>query len=320
VKEDSEEYRNFIFAGKEAVVRRWLEAGADGWRLDVADELPDDFIYGLHQAVRETDPNAIVIGEVWEDGSTKIAYGKRRKHLLGRHLDGLMNYPFRTALIQFLLQGDGEGFRNSMETLRENYPRSAFYSAMNSLGTHDTLRILTYLGTGSERWERSKEWRSSYQMEPYELERGKRLLRLGFLVLFSFPGAPTVYYGDEAGMTGYEDPFNRCPFPWGREDGEMVRYCSKLGNYRKKSEPLRQGSIRWGTCRDGVLSYTRSWEGECVAAAVNSSTVPQEVCLPWNGAEAVDVFTRRRYRSEKGTIRFYLPAQGGVLLENVPNG
>ena len=315
VKEDSQDYRNFIFGGKQAVVRRWLEAGADGWRLDVADELPDDFIHGLHEAVRETDPNAIVIGEVWEDGSTKIAYGKRRKHLLGGHLDGLMNYPFRTALIDFLLKGDGVGFRDSMETLRENYPRSAFYSAMNSLGTHDTLRILTYLGTGSECWERSKEWRSEYEMAPYELERGRRLLRLGFLVLFTFPGAPTVYYGDEAGMTGYEDPFNRCTFPWGKEDRELVRYCARLGNYRKQSLPLRQGTIRWGTCREGVLSYTRRWEGGCVAAAANSSEGPQEVKIPWDGGDAVDLFTRRRCRPEKGYLRLYLPPQSGVLLE-----
>jgi glycosidase len=202
-----------------------------------------------------------------------------------------------------------------METLRENYPRSAFYSAMNSLGTHDTLRILTYLGTGSECWERSKEWRSHYEMAPYELERGRRLLRLGFLVLFSFPGAPTVYYGDEAGMTGYEDPFNRCTFPWGKEDRELVRYCSKLGNYRKHSLPLRQGAIRWGTCREGVLSYTRSWEGGCVAAAANSSDGPQEVKIPWEGGVAVDLFTRRTFRPEKGYLRFYLPPQSGMLLE-----
>jgi 4-alpha-glucanotransferase len=202
-----------------------------------------------------------------------------------------------------------------METLRENYPRSAFYSAMNSLGTHDTLRILTYRGTGSERWERSKEWRSRYEMAPYELERGRRLLRLGFLVLFSFPGAPTVYYGDEAGMTGYEDPFNRCTFPWGKEDRELVDFCSTLGNYRKASEPLRQGGILWGTCREGVLSYQRSWDEKEVVIAVNSSETPQEVQVPWDGGEAVDLFTSRRYRPEKGTLHFYLPPQSGVLLE-----
>ncbi len=133
VNESNPDYRNFIFAGQDSVVRRWLRAGADGWRLDVADELPDDFVHGIHQAAREEKPDAVVIGEVWEDGSTKIAYGVRRKHILGGHCDGLMNYPLRSAILAFFTGGGGEHFVESMETIRENYPAFAFYSAMNSL-------------------------------------------------------------------------------------------------------------------------------------------------------------------------------------------
>ena len=199
-------YREFIFGGEDSVVRRWLRAGADGWRLDVADELPDDFVAGIHAAARAEKPDAVVIGEVWEDGSTKVAYGVRRKHILGRHCDGLMNYPFRGAALDYLRGGDAADFMETMETLRENYPPFAYYSAMNSLGTHDTPRILTLLGVGSECRERSREWRASFRMEADQRRRGKELLKLGAALLFAFPGSPTVYYGDEAGMEGFEDP------------------------------------------------------------------------------------------------------------------
>ena len=138
VEENHPDYRDFIFGGRDSVVRHWLRCGADGWRLDVADELPDDFIAQLRCAMEEEKSDALLIGEVWEDGSNKIAYDRRRRYLLGSETHGLMNYPFRTAALQWLCGGDASDFRESMETLRENYPPDAFYSAMNFLSTHDT--------------------------------------------------------------------------------------------------------------------------------------------------------------------------------------
>lgn len=317
VNERNENYRDFIFRDEQSVVRRWLRAGADAWRLDVADELPDDFVRGIHEAARKENPNAFVLGEVWEDGSTKIAYGVRRKHLLGNHLDGLMNYPFRTALLNFLLGDTGMQFRDSMETLRENYPKSAFYSAMNALGTHDTLRILTYLGVGSERRDQTKDWRAVYQMTESEQQRGIRLLKLGAIVLFAFPGAPTVFYGDEAGMTGFEDPFNRQTYPWGRENQELVTYFSCLGNFRKRCEPLRRGDLRWGTCGNRVLSFVRSLEGEEAAAAVNPGLEEETVVLPWNSGAARDILSGQIFEAENGELRLTLAPGCGILAESV---
>ena len=161
VNEGEDSYRDYIIRGEHSIVRRWLQAGADGWRLDVADELPDDFIHGIHAAARQAKPEAVIIGEVWEDGSNKIAYGVRRRHILGGHCDGLMNYPFRNALLSFLLGEDAFRFRQAMETLRENYPPFAWRSAMNFLGTHDTPRILTLLGTGGDGREHDKDGRPS---------------------------------------------------------------------------------------------------------------------------------------------------------------
>ena len=274
VNENDPGYREFIFGGEDSVVRRWLRAGADGWRLDVADELPDDFVHGIHAAARAEKPDAVVIGEVWEDGTNKIAYGVRRKHLLGGHCDGLMNYPFRTALLDYLQGGGAERFVEEMETLREHYPPFAFYSAMNALGTHDTLRVLTLLGAGGAHTDKTKDWRAAHRMTPYERKYGKDLLKAGAAVLFCFPGSPTVYYGDEAGMEGFEDPFNRRTFPWGKEDRELTDWFAQLGNLRKKSPALRRGDLHWLAGRDGLLAFTRTVEGETLLCACNAGGEP----------------------------------------------
>ena len=136
MEETQASYREFIIQGEGSVVRHWLRCGADGWRLDVADELPDSFIAQLRAALEKEKADAVLLGEVWEDGTNKIAYGQRRRYLLGRETHGLMSYPFRKAAMDWLLGGDAAAFRDSMETLRENYPGPAFYSAMNFLGTH----------------------------------------------------------------------------------------------------------------------------------------------------------------------------------------
>ncbi|MBQ9973396.1 MAG: DUF3459 domain-containing protein [Oscillospiraceae bacterium] len=279
VNENDPAYRDFIFGGTDSVVRRWLRAGADGWRLDVADELPDDFVHGIHTAARAEKPDAVVIGEVWEDGTTKIAYDVRRRHLLGGHCDGLMNYPFRTALLNWLQGGDGADFMAQMETLRENYPPFAFYSAMNAMGTHDTLRVLTQLGAGGPHRDKSKDWRAAYRMTGYQRQYAKSLLMVGAAVLFCFPGSPTVYYGDEVGMEGFEDPFNRRTFPWGREDTQLLAWYRALGTLRRTSPALRRGELRWLSGRGGLLAFVRRQEDEQILCAANAGSEPAELAL-----------------------------------------
>lgn len=283
VNEGNPSYRDFIFGSEDSVVRRWLRAGADGWRLDVADELPDDFVHGIHAAARAEKPDAVLIGEVWEDGSTKIAYGARRKHILGGHCDGLMNYPLRSAILTYFTGGDGEGFVESMETIRENYPPFAFYSAMNSLGTHDTPRILTLLGAEGEFRDQSKDWRAQFQLSPKQRKRGKDLLRAAALLLFCFPGSPTVYYGDEAGMEGFEDPFNRQTYPWGREDQELVDWFRALGQARRKYPALRRGTIQYLYGKGPLLAFLRQEGKQRLLCAFNAGETPQAMSLELEG-------------------------------------
>ncbi len=311
VNESQPGYLDYIIRGEDSIVRRWLRAGADGWRLDVADELPDSFIHALHAAVRAEKPWAVVIGEVWEDGSTKIAYGARRHHIWGGHCDGLMNYPFRSGLLAYLLGGDAGRFQEDMETLRENYPPFAWHSAMNFLGTHDTPRILTLLGVGSDCREHTRDWRADFRMSPEQRTLGLARLRLGTLVLFAFPGSPTIYYGDEAGMEGFEDPFNRRTYPWDHGDPDLADWYAALGRARRELSPLRRGDIRWLRAQGRVLAFARVLGGEWAAAAVNAGERTEAVCLPW---AARDWMTGERFPVTGEGCVVPLPPLSGRLL------
>lgn len=278
VREDNPSYVNYMIESEDSIVRRWLRAGASGWRLDVADELPDSFIEKLRVAVEETDPEAMVIGEVWEDASNKISYSQRRRYLLGRELHGVMNYPFRTALLAYLLGGPAENFQEAMETLRENYPPAAFYSAMNFLGTHDTPRILTVLSGVPLPGGRAEQ--AAFRLSPEARFLGLARVRLAAAVLFTFPGSPTVYYGDEAGMEGCGDPFNRGSYPWGREDATMLDWFTCLGKLRQKRLSLQRGGLIWRRTEGALLVYSREIPGETTLTAVNGGAEPLEINLP----------------------------------------
>ncbi len=281
VEETCEGYVNYIAADENSIVRRWLRAGADGWRLDVADELPDEFLHTVHQAIRTEKSDAVIIGEVWEDGSNKIAYGQRRKHVWGGHCDGLMNYPFRTALLTFLTGGKAEEFRKSMDILLDHYPTWAAHCAMNSLGTHDTPRILTLLGEGSERQDMDRQWRHAHRLSPEQRKHAITLLKLATVILYAFPGSPTVYYGDEIGMEGFEDPFNRRTYPWGQADSDILAWFTALGKARHQWEALRTGELHWRKTEDGVLAFTRGKGQNAVLAAANRSD--KTVQFNWHG-------------------------------------
>ena len=281
VREDCPDYVDYIIEGENSVVKRWLRAGASGWRLDVADELPDEFIEKLRAAVEATDPDAMLLGEVWEDASNKISYSRRRKYLLGKELHGVMNYPFRAALLNFLLGGPAENFREAMETLRENYPPAAFYSAMNFLGTHDTPRILTLLG-GCPLPE-SREAQSAFLLTPEQRRAALERLHVAAAILFTFPGSPMIYYGDETGLEGAADPFNRRTYPWGREDQALLDWFRRLGQLRKGRASLRRGSLSWLEAAGPLLAYLREDGGEATATLVNASPQERIVSLPEGG-------------------------------------
>ncbi len=313
VREDAESYVDYTLGNENAIIRRWLRLGADGWRLDVADELPDWFIEKARAAVEETREDGLLIGEVWEDASNKIAYSKRRKYLLGSELHGVMNYPFRTAAIAYLKGGDAREFLEAMETIKENYPPQAFLANMNFLGTHDTARILTVLGADAA--PESKEARAAFRLLPPQRQRGTALLRLAALLLFSFPGVPTVFYGDEAGMEGWEDPLNRGTYPWGREDHSIRTFFKTFAALRRTRPSLRWGGLRWLWAEGPLLSFIRETDGEWTAAVLNAS--PEARSLTLDLGPCTDLLTSQRFSPQDGVLTLELPPYGGLLLVNV---
>ena len=263
------EFIKYIITDEDSVVAHWLKLGADGYRLDVADELPDEFLKLLYDRVKQINPDALVLGEVWEDASNKKAYDKRRTYFTGAELDSVMNYPFRTAIINFMRGFDsGRGFQDAVMSIVENYPAEVVACNMNLLGTHDTPRILTALvdDFDGSRAEKAKRRLSRNQWEVAH----ERLLMASFLQ-FMLPGCPSIYYADEAGMEGYKDPFNRRPYPWGREDWELLSHYTRLGQLRKACKALRLGDIRFFQAGDKHLGFERSYEGQTVKIYANRS-------------------------------------------------
>ena len=309
VREDCQSYIDYIIEGENSIVKRWLRAGASGWRLDVADEMPDEFIVKLRAAVEEVDPDALVLGEVWEDASNKISYSRRRRYFQGRELHGVMNYPFRTALLAYLLGGKAEDFQEAMEALRENYPHDAYYSALNFLGTHDTPRILTMLG--GRPLPEGRDAQSTFHLSHEERALARTRLFLAAAALFTFPGSPMIYYGDEAGMEGAGDPFNRGTYPWGREDTELLSRFQALGQLRKNRPSLRKGNIRYLAAEGTLLAYLREIPGETTVTLINAGNTPRTTTLP-------DGYYHDLFSSEEGPGgSFTVPPMTAFLLEKV---
>ena len=249
-------YLEYMIDGQDSVVAHWLRLGADGFRLDVVDELSDEFVLRLKKRMREIKPDALLMGEVWEDASNKIAYDTRRRYFVDGELDSVMNYPYRKAVIDFLRQrDDGKGFREAVMTIAENYPPQVLACCMNHLGTHDTPRILTAL---MDDFEGSRAEKAARHLSPGQLLVAKERLRMASFLQFVLPGAPSVYYGDEAGMEGYADPFNRRTYPWGREDPDLLAHYRRLGQLRRDNPALRSPAIEFFAAADGRLGFLRS--------------------------------------------------------------
>ncbi|MBE7016383.1 MAG: glycoside hydrolase family 13 protein, partial [Ruminococcaceae bacterium] len=241
VEENSKEYQEFILTQKDSVVKHWLKKGASGWRLDVVDELPDFFVKILRKEVKKTKKDAVIIGEVWEDASNKVAYGESRQYFMGEELDSVMNYPLKNAMLDFACgTASAEEFNARIMSLKENYPKECFYSLFNFLSSHDTVRVLTALG---DKRAEDRDAMSRERLNFEEKKLAKQKLKCLVTMQMLMPGVPVVYYGDEAGMEGYADPFCRRCYPWGAEDRELVDFYRNTIALRKSSKAFSSGEF-----------------------------------------------------------------------------
>ncbi|MBQ7161028.1 MAG: glycoside hydrolase family 13 protein [Clostridia bacterium] len=301
VRCDDPSYREYILGGN-GIVRKYLRKGAAGWRLDVADELSDGFLDGLREAVKAEKRDAVIFGEVWEDASNKISYGSRRRYLQGGQLDGVMNYVLREAIISFMLNKDAAAFAGAVCGTYFNYPKAVSDCMMNILGTHDTARILNMLSARYPDGASNKEL-SEYRISAEDRENGKRLLKLAWLICATMPGVPCIYYGDEAGMEGWGDPFNRRPYPWGREDGELLKFYRRIGKFRRAHQVYREGIFKVVHASGGTLIFSRGEGGETLYTAVNLSDKTFDLPEGYK-----DALTGRRIGA--------IPAGEGKILHN----
>ena len=253
VNETDPSYLEFI-CGKKGVLSYWLSKGASGFRLDVADELPDEFLDELRKIVKSKSEENLIIGEVWEDASNKESYGKRRRYLNGKQLDSVMNYPFKDAIIDYMISADANKFVNSIMTILENYPKPSVDTLMNSLSTHDTPRIITRL-VGKDISDKNEQAVTVLSEETYAL--GVKLEKCAAVLQFFLPGVPCIYYGDEAGMQGYRDPFNRGCFPWDNINEDLHSFYKELSEVRSKCECLKDGEFRSHLATGDTFVFSR---------------------------------------------------------------
>ncbi len=255
VNENNEAYTKYI-CGDGGILQKWIKLGARGWRLDVADELPDEFLDNLNKAVKKMGDDKIIYGEVWEDASNKESYGVRRRYLIGGQLDSVMNYPFKEAILNYVKYADAKMFTDSILTILDHYPKPAIDMLMNFLSTHDTERALTRLGGEEVGWH-DKDWQSERRLDGPQYLLGIALLKCAMVLQFFLPGIPSVYYGDEAGMEGYRDPFNRRCYPWGEENLDLIEFTRQLSAVRSGTRAFEQGELRFIECDDNVCVFAR---------------------------------------------------------------
>ncbi len=269
VNELTESYVNYIIEDDDSVIAHWLRLGADGFRLDVVDELPDEFVARFKRRLRELKPDALLLGEVWEDASNKRAYSVSRRYFVDGELDSVMNYPWRTAILRYVKgEDDGTALRQSIEQLTENYPPQVLQCVMNCLGTHDTARLLTVLG---DDFAGSKAEKAERFLTPEQRKTAIDRLLPALVLQFTLPGMPSVFYGDEAGLQGFEDPFCRRFFPWGREDKPIEALYRALIRLRRESPALRTGALRVTAAGGGKIAYERVCEEQTAKIYVNRS-------------------------------------------------
>jgi glycosidase len=271
------EYRRFI-CGEGGVIDHWMQLGAHGFRLDVADELPDDFITEIRRAVKRHGEDKLLIGEVWEDAVLKEGYGQRRQYFWGNELDGVMNYPFRTAILQFLKDFDAAAFANEVLSVCEHYPAPALAATTIHLSTHDTERAITAL-VGEKVEGHDRAWQSGRRLSDEQYQQGILRLQLAFVMQFTLPGTPCVYYGDEIAMQGYADPFNRGYYNWNSGETELIQLMIQLSQFRKKCPAFHDGDLKFLTAQRGVLVYERTHNDTKAAVAINCSAWPAAVTL-----------------------------------------
>ncbi len=284
------EYIDYI-TGKNGVIEKYTALGVGGWRLDVVDELPEHFVRAIRKAVKNVNPDAVIIGEVWEDASNKIAYGVRRKYFQGKELDSVMNYPLKNAILDFVTTGNVKTLSHTIKEQIDHYPKMVLDSLMNLLSTHDTFRLLSAL-SGVDATLMTKDEMVKCILDGVDLEKAIFKLKVATLLQFTLCGVPSIYYGDEIGMQGFKDPLNRGCFPWGNENQEILSWYKLLSSIRTNYSVFSDGEFVEEYSSNGVFAFKRFDKNAEVMIFINISD--KTVYAEFNGT-VKDLLTENVY-------------------------
>lgn len=267
INKDNLSFTDFI-AGENGVLEKYLKSGVYGWRLDVVDELPASFVKKIRSRIKQINPDAVIIGEVWEDASNKISYGVRREYFQGKELDSVMNYPLKKAILNFVKTGQTNLFIKTIKEQTDHYPKIALDALMNILATHDTFRLLSALAdrvvTG-----KSKTEMSEIKLTTAEIDVAVSRLKAAVLLQYTVYGVPSIYYGDEAGMQGYSDPLNRKFFEWGNINEVIRNFFVKIGEIRNTYSCFARGELNVLYYDKECVVYSRTDEQSEILVALN---------------------------------------------------
>jgi len=308
---ESKGFTEFI-TGVEGVLAKWQHKGIAGWRLDVVDELPDNFLDKIAKRIKTLQPDALVLGEVWEDASNKTSYGYRRKYFAGKQLDSVSNYPFKEDIINFVKYGDAKRLANTLSHIINNYPKDALDSLMNLLGTHDTIRILTALGEPNGKTD-TRDDRAKVRVKNIAEVLAK--VKLATTLQYMLPGIPCVYYGDEVGLEGYEDPFNRRCYPWETEKiklptshKKLLSYYRALGKIRvANSDILAKGDFKLIEAGKNIFIFEREIDRKNIIIISNAGTTPLEYAI---AGGPINLITKKPYTG-------VVPSLSAVILRKI---
>lgn len=306
---NNKELVDYIYKDEDSVAKQWIDWGADGWRLDVANEVDTVFWNDFREVIKEHNSETLILGEIWDDAS---------KYFVGDQYDSVMNYRIRAALIDYLKNGNATRLNDTLMAVYEDYPEEAFYALMNLMGSHDVARAIYVLGGGSDSSERA-------ELGNYDENLGKQRLKLAALFEFGYAGAPTIYYGDEAGVTGSKDPDCRRTYPWGNEDDSLVSFYEAIGAVRENNKELFSygdlTTLYTGT--EGVYVYGRSYEDKHAIVAINPTQSDAKITLDLkeftgNGTNFIDGLDSDYKISVKdGKVEITIPAMTGRMMTSI---
>lgn len=303
---NNKELVDYIYKDEDSVAKQWIDWGADGWRLDVANEVDTVFWNDFREVMKEHNEDTLILGEIWDDAS---------KYFVGDQYDSVMNYRIRAALIDYLKNGNATRLNDTLMAVYEDYPEEAFYALMNLMGSHDVARAIYVLGGGVDSEERA-------EFSDYDKALGKQRLKLAALFEFGYAGAPTIYYGDEASVTGSKDPDCRRTYPWGNEDESLVSFYEAIGSVRESNKELfSYGDLTTlYTGAEGVYVYGRSYEDEHAIVAINPTNTDAKVTIDLkeftgNGTKFIDgLDSSYKVTVKDGKAEITIPSMTGRMM------